>query len=102
MTIGKNLTFFVGFLKYEETELALPLEYIIMISVGGGVLILSVIVVIIMYRMKSKKNNSMMRKMQIQMDNLESKVAKECKEGKTKSDTLGNPPDQYLLSLRTG
>lgn len=40
--------------------------------------------------------------MQIQMDNLESKVAKECKEGKTKSDTLGNPPDQYLLSLRTG
>lgn len=80
VTIGKNLTFFVGFLKYEETELALPLEYIIMISVGGGVLILSVIVVIIMYRMKSKKNNSMMRKMQIQMDNLESKVAKECKE----------------------
>jgi hypothetical protein len=76
------LTFFVGYLKYEETELALPLEYIILISVGGGVLILSVIVVIIMYRMKSKKNNSMMRKMQIQMDNLESKVAKECKEGK--------------------
>ncbi|XP_061187721.1 plexin-A4-like isoform X2 [Saccostrea echinata] len=80
VTIGKNLTFFVGYLKYEETDLALPLEYIILISVGGGVLILSVIVVIIMYRMKSKKNNSMMRKMQIQMDNLESKVAKECKE----------------------
>ncbi|XP_048738667.2 plexin A3-like isoform X3 [Ostrea edulis] len=80
VTIGKNLTFFVGYLKYEETELALPLEYIILISVGGGVLILSVIVVIIMYRMKSKKNNSMMKKMQIQMDNLESKVAKECKE----------------------
>ena len=82
VTIGKNLTFFVGYLKYEETELALPLEYIILISVGGGVLILSVIVVIIMYRMKSKKNNSMMRRMQIQMDNLESKVAKECKEGR--------------------
>ena len=32
--------------------------------------------------MKAKKNDSMMKKMQIQMDNLEAKVAKECKEGR--------------------
>ncbi|XP_060073479.1 plexin-A4-like [Ylistrum balloti] len=78
--IGHNLTIFIGYLKYEEAKFPLPLEYIILISSCGGVLFIAIIVVIIMYRFKSKKNDSMMKKMQIQMDNLEAKVAKECKE----------------------
>lgn len=66
---------------YEQDAFDLPVMYIILIACGGGLLLLIVIIVIIMYRLKSKKNDSMMKKMQNQMDNLELKVAKECKEG---------------------
>lgn len=78
--VGKNLTFTLGTLMYEEDAFDLPVMYIILIACGGGLLLLIVIIVIIMYRLKSKKNDSMMKKMQNQMDNLELKVAKECKE----------------------
>ncbi|KAK3102934.1 hypothetical protein FSP39_015076 [Pinctada imbricata] len=78
--IGSNFSQYIGQLKYDESEFPLPYEYIILIAVGGGVLVIAVIIVIIMYTMKAKKNDSMMKRMQIQMDNLELKVAKECKE----------------------
>ena len=80
VSIGDNLTIPLGILRYEESEYPLPMMYIILIAAGGGFLVLLIIVIIIMYRRKSKKNDSMMKKMQNQMDNLELKVAKECKE----------------------
>ncbi|XP_052060190.1 plexin-A4-like isoform X2 [Mytilus californianus] len=80
ISVGKNLTVTLGNLKYGENEIGLPTMYIILISAGGGLLLLVVIMVLCLYRVKSKKNDSMMKKMQNQMDNLELKVAKECKE----------------------
>lgn len=80
VSIGENLTVSLGTLRYEENEYPLPMMYIILIAVGGGCLVIVIMVIIIMYRLKSKKNDSMMKKMQNQMDNLELKVAKECKE----------------------
>ena len=81
VSIGEHFTVPLGVLRYEESEYPLPMMYIILIAAGGGFLVLLIIVIIIMYRRKSKKNDSMMKKMQNQMDNLELKVAKECKEG---------------------
>lgn len=74
---------FLGYLKYEESDLPIPLKFIILIAVGGGILIISIVIIIIMYYFKSKKNDSLMKNLQIQMDNLEAKVAKECKEGRS-------------------
>jgi plexin A len=79
VTVG-NLTFEVGVLKYEEAEV-LSFAAIIAISVGGGVLLLVLVIVCILYRVKSRRSDDMMKKMRIQMDLLEARVANECKEG---------------------
>ncbi|XP_048252946.1 plexin-A2-like isoform X3 [Haliotis rufescens] len=77
--VGQNLTFSIGRLKYEEAEM-LTLPTIIGIAVGAGVLVLLVIIVIIAYQVKSRRSNDMMKRMRIQMDSLEARVANECKE----------------------
>lgn len=79
--IGQNLTYVLGVLKYEEPQTQLGLEFFVGISVAAGLLIIIIIVVCIAYRRKSKENDRVMKQMQNQMDTLEAKVAKECKEG---------------------
>ncbi|XP_025108035.1 plexin-A4-like isoform X2 [Pomacea canaliculata] len=78
VTVG-NLTFLVGHLLYEEPEV-LSQEVIIAIAVGGGLLLFVLIAVCIVYRIKSRRNDDKMKKMRIQMDMLEARVANECKE----------------------
>ena len=78
--MGRNLTRLVGYLKYEQPEI-LPLPVIIGLGVGGGILVLVVIFFFVLWCIKTRENTSMKKKWQIQMDNLEVKVAKECKEG---------------------
>lgn len=53
----------------------------ILIFVAAGVLIIIILIVFILYRKKSRENDRVMKHMQNQMDTLEAKVAKECKEG---------------------
>ncbi|XP_041350001.1 plexin-A2-like isoform X2 [Gigantopelta aegis] len=77
--IGKNLTYSIGYLLYEEPE-TLTLAAIVGIAAGAAVLVLIVIIVIIAYQVKSRRSNDMMKKMRIQMDSLEARVANECKE----------------------
>ena len=78
--VGRNLTFTIGYLQYEEAE-TLTLAAIVGIAAGAAVLVLIVIIVIIAYQVKSRRSNDMMKKMRIQMDSLEARVANECKEG---------------------
>lgn len=54
---------------------------VIGLAVGGAVLLLIVIIVVIAYRVKSKQSNTMKKQLHEQMDQLELKVAQECKEG---------------------
>jgi len=77
--VGRNLTKLVGYLKYTQPEI-LPLPVIIGLGVGGGILVLVVIFFFVLWCIKTRENTSMKKKWQIQMDNLEVKVAKECKE----------------------
>ncbi|XP_076447874.1 plexin-A2-like isoform X2 [Babylonia areolata] len=78
VTVG-NLTFPVGVLRYEEPEV-LSFPAIIAIAVGASVLLIVLVIVCILYRVKSRRNDDMMKKMRIQMDMLEARVANECKE----------------------
>lgn len=51
------------------------------ITAGGGLLLVVVVFVLLAYRRKSHENDLTLKRLQLQMDNLESRVALECKEG---------------------
>lgn len=54
---------------------------IIGIAAAGALLILVIVVVLIAYKRKSRESDLTLKRLQMQMDNLESRVALECKEG---------------------
>lgn len=64
---------------YSDSLLSLPA--IIGIGGGGGLLLLVIIAVLIAYKRKSRDADRTLKRLQLQMDNLESRVALECKEG---------------------
>ena len=78
--IGSNLTHPIGNLKFESMQI-LPFPAIIAIGAGGGILVMIIVIVCIAYRQKSRESDRVMKRMQNQMDILEARVAKECKEG---------------------
>ena len=80
MKVG-NLEFELGKLKYEEPQPLLPLAAILGMAVGGGVLLLIIIGVLIAYKRRASKAERDYKKMQIQLDTLESNVRNECKQG---------------------
>ncbi|XP_043934298.1 plexin-A1-like [Protopterus annectens] len=63
---------------YSDSLLTLPA--IIGIGGGGGLLLLIIIAVLIAYKQKSRDADRTLKRLQLQMDNLESRVALECKE----------------------
>uniref|UniRef100_A0A6Q2ZBX7 Plexin-A1 n=1 Tax=Esox lucius TaxID=8010 RepID=A0A6Q2ZBX7_ESOLU len=65
-------------LMYSDSVLTLPA--IIGIGGGGGLLLLVIIAVLIAYKRKSRDADRTLKRLQLQMDNLESRVALECKE----------------------
>ena len=54
---------------------------IIGIAAAGALLIFFIVVVLIAYKRKSRESDLTLKRLQMQMDNLESRVALECKEG---------------------
>uniref|UniRef100_A0A6Q2ZJ68 Plexin-A1 n=1 Tax=Esox lucius TaxID=8010 RepID=A0A6Q2ZJ68_ESOLU len=65
---------------YSDSLLTLPA--IVGIGGGGGLLLLVIIAVLIAYKRKSRDADRTLKRLQLQMDNLESRVALECKEEK--------------------
>lgn len=64
-----------------RSDSLLTLPAIFSITAGGGLLLIIVIIVLLAYRRKSHENDLTLKRLQMQMDNLESRVALECKEG---------------------
>lgn len=58
-------------------------------------LILVIVVVLIAYKRKSRESDLTLKRLQMQMDNLESRVALECKEG----EGLPSPQNRFRLLL---
>ncbi|KAG9352801.1 hypothetical protein JZ751_017377 [Albula glossodonta] len=63
-----------------QSDSPLTLPAIISMAAGGGLLLLSVILVLLAYKRKSHENDLTLKRLQMQMDSLESRVALECKE----------------------
>ncbi|XP_060040706.1 plexin-A2 [Erinaceus europaeus] len=58
----------------------LTLPAVVSIAAGGSLLLLVVVTVLVAYRRKSRENDLTLKRLQMQMDSLESRVALECKE----------------------
>ncbi|XP_037353469.1 plexin-A2 [Talpa occidentalis] len=58
----------------------LTLPAIVSIAAGGSLLLVIVVLVLIAYKRKSRENDLTLKRLQMQMDSLESRVALECKE----------------------
>ncbi|CDQ77688.1 unnamed protein product [Oncorhynchus mykiss] len=63
-----------------RSDSLLTLPAIFSITAGGGLLLIIVFIVLLAYRRKSHENDLTLKRLQMQMDTLESRVALECKE----------------------
>lgn len=66
---------------YIAPDSPLSLPAIVSIAVAGGLLTVFIVAVLIAYKRKSRESDLTLKRLQMQMDNLESRVALECKEG---------------------
>ena len=72
-----------GTLKYEGTKV-FPVKMVITGAVAMAAVLLGIIAVIcVAYKRKSRESERVRKRMANQMDILEARVAKECKEGTT-------------------
>jgi len=73
----------IGELTYEASAVPFKFSFTVIAALCGiGLFVLLVIVcVLVAYKRKSRESNQVMKRMQSQMDVLEIRVAKECKEG---------------------
>ncbi|KAF6086580.1 plexin A4 [Phyllostomus discolor] len=65
---------------YIAPDSPLSLPAIVSIAVAGGLLTVFIVAVLIAYKRKSRESDLTLKRLQMQMDNLESRVALECKE----------------------
>ncbi|KAM9860057.1 plexin-B1 [Aulostomus maculatus] len=75
-----NLNFSLGKVQYDSLSLAtFPLEAQIGVGVGSSIVALIVLIIVLIYRRKSKQALRDYKKVQIQLENLETSVRDRCK-----------------------
>lgn len=75
-----GLEFWLGTLHI-TADRALTLPAMMGLAAGGGLLLLAITAVLVAYKRKTQDADRTLKRLQLQMDNLESRVALECKEG---------------------
>lgn len=79
--VGRSLRFPIGYLRYDVLKpFSLPPEAIFMILAGVALFVIFFIAILIVYRRKSTQAEREYKRIQIQMDTLESNVRFECKQ----------------------
>jgi plexin A len=82
--VGRSLRFPIGYLRYEVIKsYTFPPEAIAGIAAGTFFLVFLFAIVLVVYRRKSTQAEREYKRIQIQMDTLESNVRSECKQGKS-------------------
>uniref|UniRef100_I3J515 Plexin-B1 n=1 Tax=Oreochromis niloticus TaxID=8128 RepID=I3J515_ORENI len=75
-----NLNFYLGKVQYDNLSLStFPLEAQIGVGVGASIVVLIVLIIVLIYRRKSKQALRDYKKVQIQLENLETSVRDRCK-----------------------
>lgn len=78
--VGKTLRFPIGYLKYELLKPYTFSHAIVGIAIGCAIIVCLLFVILIVYRRKSTQAEREYKRIQIQMDTLESNVRMECKQ----------------------
>ncbi|RXM28955.1 Plexin-A4 [Acipenser ruthenus] len=80
-----------------------PLSHTAIVSIAGagGLLIIFIVVVLIAYKRKSRESDLTLKRLQMQMDNLESRVALECKEAIGQDYFVGSRVPMCSLSCKS-
>lgn len=78
--IGKTLRFVIGYLKYDLLKPYTFSQAIVGISIGCSVIVILLCIILVVYRRKSTQAEREYKRIQIQMDTLESNVRLECKQ----------------------
>lgn len=77
-----NFKISVGRVEYDVSQqFQFPMEAIAGIAAAGGFLVFIIVIILIIYRRKNTQSERIYKKMQVQLDNLESNVRNECKQG---------------------
>jgi len=79
------LEYSLGQLEYQRSTEGGPggSEYWIMgVAVGGGILLTIIIIILVVYKRKSTRAERQFKKLQMQLDSLESNIRNECKQGR--------------------
>ncbi|XP_049981027.1 plexin-A3 isoform X3 [Alexandromys fortis] len=79
MVLVGGLEFWLGTLHI-TADRALTLPAMVGLAAGGGLLLLAITAVLVAYKRKTQDADRTLKRLQLQMDNLESRVALECKE----------------------
>jgi len=84
--MGSGLVYHLGQLEYVDSSsssASLSTSLLVYLSGAvGGVIMVTVLIIIILFVRKSRQSARAVKHMRTQMDVLEARVAKECKEGK--------------------
>lgn len=85
--MGTNVSYYIGNLRIDQPDaivvgaFSFSFAFMMSFAAGAGFLLTVICVVCVAYHRKSKESTRVLRRMQSQMDILEARVAKECKEG---------------------
>ncbi|XP_032121183.1 plexin-A3 isoform X3 [Sapajus apella] len=100
MVLVGGLEFWLGTLHI-SAERALTLPAMVGLAAGGGLLLLAIMAVLVAYKRKTQDADRTLKRLQLQMDNLESRVALECKEAfaelQTDINELTNHMDEVQI-----
>ncbi|XP_075772675.1 plexin-A3 isoform X4 [Pelodiscus sinensis] len=94
-----GLSFMPGTLHIYR-EAALPLGALAGLGAGGSLLLLAIIGVLVAYKRKTRDADRTLKRLQLQMDNLESRVALECKEAFAELQTDINELTSNLAGVK--
>ena len=76
------MSYYIGELRYDVPQsFILTLPFVVGVAAGAGFLLTVIVIICVAYHRKSRESDRVMKRMQNQMDVLEARVAKECKEG---------------------
>ena len=76
-----RIEFVLGQLEYQKFEHVGSEYWVVGVAIGGGSLLTVVMVILIVYKRKSTRAQRQFRRLQQQLDSLESNIRNECKQG---------------------
>ena len=78
-----NLVFHLGQLEYQKSTPVEDQFFVVVIAAAcGGTLLATIFIIITIYKRKSTKAERQFKKLQVQLDSLESNIRHECKQGR--------------------